>query len=89
MERPARKKSLLGAHVALEGEADAQNEDEVDQHDEPVDDGKIHGSLWYSLRFEMCAKSLWYWGKLYIVSGVAVQMCRSCRRDGCGTQDCR
>ena len=33
---------VAGAHVALEGEADAQNEDEVDQHDEPVDSGKIH-----------------------------------------------
>ena len=30
---------VAGAHVALEGEADAQHEDEVDQHDEPVDDG--------------------------------------------------
>jgi len=36
---------VAGAHVALEGEADAQHKDKVDQHDEPVDDGKIHGSL--------------------------------------------
>ena len=31
---------VAGPHVALEGEADAQNEDEVDQHDEPVDEGQ-------------------------------------------------
>ncbi len=37
---------VAGAHVALEGEADAQNEDEIDQHDEPVDDGQSHGHPW-------------------------------------------
>ncbi len=37
------KEVVRGAHVALEGEADAQNEDEIDQHDEPVDDGQSHG----------------------------------------------
>ncbi len=35
-----------GAHVALEGEADAQNEDEIDQHDQPVDDGQTHRHPW-------------------------------------------
>ena len=39
------EKIIAGAHVALEGEADAQHKDKVDQHDEPVDDGKSHGSL--------------------------------------------
>ena len=41
-----------GAHVALEGEADAEDEDEVDQHDEPVDDGEIHGSPWVRMMAE-------------------------------------
>ena len=30
-----------GAHVALEGEADAEDEAEIDQHDEPVDIGEV------------------------------------------------
>jgi hypothetical protein len=38
-----KEKVITGAHVALEGEADPQNEDEIDQHDEPVDNGQIHG----------------------------------------------
>ena len=45
IERPARKKSLLVAHIALQREPDAEDEGEVDQHDEPVDDGQVHGSL--------------------------------------------
>ena len=53
-----------GAHVALEGEADAEDKDEVEQHDEPVDEGEVHVSLFVG--WEM-AKSLWYWGKLYLV----------------------
>ncbi len=32
---------VAGAHVALEREADAEHEDEVDQHDEPVDPGEV------------------------------------------------
>jgi hypothetical protein len=36
------KEVVRRAHVALEGEADAQNKDEIDQHDEPVDDGEVH-----------------------------------------------
>jgi hypothetical protein len=39
IERPARKKVVAGAHVTLEGEADPQNEDEIDQHNEPVNNG--------------------------------------------------
>ena len=35
------KEVVGGAHVALEREADAQHEDEVDQHDEPVDEGEV------------------------------------------------
>ena len=38
---------VAGAHETLEREANAQHKDEIDQHDEPVDDGKIHSGLWY------------------------------------------
>ena len=31
------EKVLTGLHVALEREADAQHEDEVQQHDQPID----------------------------------------------------
>ena len=34
---------VRGAHVALEGEADAEHKTEVDQHDEPVDRRERHG----------------------------------------------
>jgi hypothetical protein len=39
---PGEEEVIGGAHIALESEADAQNEGEVDQHDQPVDPGKIH-----------------------------------------------
>ena len=39
---------VRGAHVALEGEADAKDKGEVDQHDEPVDLGE---------RFTGCLRS--------------------------------
>jgi hypothetical protein len=39
-----------------------------DQHDEPVDDGKRHGSPRSWLIWK-CAKSFWCSGKLYILSG--------------------
>ncbi len=42
-DRPPRQKEVVrGAHVALQREPDAQNEDEIDQHDQPVDIGKVH-----------------------------------------------
>ena len=34
----SKEEVVAGAHIALEGEADAQHKDEVDQHDEPVDE---------------------------------------------------
>jgi len=34
---------VAGAHVALEGKSDSQDEDEIDQHDQPVDYGQRHG----------------------------------------------
>src|SRR5207302_3170534 len=71
-----------GAHVALEGETDAQHKDEVDQHNEPVDDGKIHGNLCIRSIWGY-AKSFWYWGKLYILSGTQVQI-QEVRRYCCG-----
>ena len=39
---PGEKEVVAGAHVALQGKANPQHKDEVDQHDQPVDDGKIH-----------------------------------------------
>src|SRR5262249_44449889 len=42
-DRPAGKKEVVaGAHVALQSKSDAQHEDEVDQHDQPVNECKLH-----------------------------------------------
>ena len=38
---PGQEEVAGGLHVALEGETDAQHKGEVDQHDEPVDVGKV------------------------------------------------
>jgi len=39
---PRQEEIVAGAHIALQGKADAQHEDEVDQHDQPVDESQLH-----------------------------------------------
>ena len=36
---------LAGLHIAFQGKANAQHEDEVQQHDQPVNGGKVHEQL--------------------------------------------
>ena len=45
IDPPGQEEVVGGAHVALEGEADAQHEGEIDQHDQPVDIGEVHFGL--------------------------------------------
>jgi hypothetical protein len=40
---PSKKEVVAGAHVPLESESDSQDEDEIDQHDKPVNYGQSHG----------------------------------------------
>ena len=43
MERPERKKSRAALHIALQGEADAEDEGKVDNEDRVIDRGEMDG----------------------------------------------